>query len=166
MAARTPEEIAAFCQAVDDHWLKTGSRRSQVRDILARLIAAQSSPFTADQLLAWARAVDRLISQASVYRTLASLVEGGLVREAPGPHNLRCYAPSDAPGGGVGNIVCTDCDQVVPLADECLPLREGFLARQLGFNPKKMTLRIEASCEELRRLGSCHRCKPEAGPRS
>jgi hypothetical protein len=47
----------------------------------------------------------------------------------------------------------------VPLADECLPLREGFLAKQLGFLPSKMNLRIEASCEVLRQQGVCERRK-------
>ena len=157
MADRTPEEIEAFCQAAESHWRQTGSRRTQVRDTLARVIASQASPFTAEQLLGWARSVDKVISQASVYRTLANLVESGLLREAPGPKDLRCYTPATTPGGGMGNIVCTDCDHIEPLADRCLPLREGFLARQLGFAPTKMTLRIDASCDELRLKGSCSR---------
>lgn len=53
------------------------------------------------------------------------------------------------------NIICMDCEQAMPLADECLPLREGFLAKQQGFLPSKMNLRIEASCEELRKSGAC-----------
>ena len=90
---------------------------------------------------------------------LASLVAGGLLREAPGARGNRCYTIATAPGGGMTNIICTDCEQVVPLADECLPLREGFLAKQLGFIPSRMNLRIEASCEELRQNGSCQRRK-------
>ena len=131
------------------------------------MIAAEVDPFTAEDLLARARKVDRLISYASVYRTLASLVDSGLLREAPGAREHRCYTLASAPGGGMTHIICTDCEQVVPLADECLPHRrierrraaEGFLAKQQGFIPSKMTLRIEASCEELRRSGACERRK-------
>ena len=159
MADRTSAQIEAFFDASQAYWQKQGSRRTQVRETLCRVIAAQTDPFTAEELLAKARKVDRVISYASVYRTLASLVAGGLLREAPGARGNRCYTIATAPGGGMTNIICTDCEQVVPLADECLPLREGFLAKQLGFIPSRMNLRIEASCEELRQNGSCQRRK-------
>lgn len=159
MSVRNSEQVEAFCQAAQAHWQKLGSRRTQVRDVLCRVIAEEEAPFTAEELLAHARKVDRLISYASVYRTLGSLVEAGLLREAPGARDNRCYTLTTAPGGGVTNIICTDCEQVVPIADECLPLREGFLAKQQGFLPSKMNLRIEASCEELRKHGVCERRK-------
>ena len=162
MAERTPAQIEAFCEASHAFWQKQGSRRTQVRDVLCRVIAGEASPFTAEELLAKARKVDRVISYASVYRTLGSLVEAGLLREAPGARDNRCYTLASAPGGGMTNIICTDCEQVIPLADECLPLREGFLAKQQGFLPTKMNLRIEASCEELRKSGACERRKKRA----
>ncbi|MFH1498815.1 MAG: transcriptional repressor [Verrucomicrobiota bacterium] len=157
MATRTPEAIEAFCLNAQDHWNRQGGRRSQVREVLTRIIGAQQLPFSAEQLLAEARREDRGISQASVYRTLAGLVEAGLLNAFTGPGQLRCYSVVDAGRGGVSNIVCTDCEQIVPMQDDCLPLREGFLARQLGFTPSKMSLRIEASCEELKRTGACAR---------
>lgn len=159
MASRSPEDIEAFCERAQAHWAKEGSRRSQVRDVLSRVIAAQTVPFSAEELLAHARAVDRGISHASVYRTLGSLVAAGLLHEFPGPNQLRCYNLVDSSRPGVTNIVCTDCEQVVPMDDGCLPLRESFLAKQLGFTPSKMSLRIEASCEELRSSGTCARRK-------
>lgn len=159
MATRSPEAIEAFCLGAQRHWSEQGGRRSQVRDVLTRIIASQELPFTAEQLLAEARRADRGISQASVYRTLGGLVEAGLLNEFIGPGQLRCYNLVDTAHPGVSNIVCTDCRQVVPLPDDCLPLREGFLARQLGFTPSKMSLRIEASCEELKRTGTCGRGK-------
>lgn len=130
-----------------------------MRDVLSKVIAAQAAPFTAEELLVLARRVDRGISHASIYRTLASLVEAGLLREFAGPNDLRCYSLADTAHAGVSNIVCTDCNKVVPMEDDCLPLREGFLAKQLGFSPQKMSLRIEASCEELRQHGDCARKK-------
>ncbi|CAM3001556.1 Fur family transcriptional regulator [Rariglobus hedericola] len=159
MATRPPEDIEAFVQRAQDHWSKDGSRRTQVRDVLSRVVAAQAAPFSADELRTQARLIDRGISYASIYRTLGSLVEAGLLREITGPNDLRCYTLIDSKHTGVSNIVCTDCEQVIPMNDDCLPLREGFLAKQLGFNPQKMSLRIEASCEELRQCGSCARRK-------
>ncbi|MDF3057042.1 MAG: fur [Rariglobus sp.] len=158
MATRSPEDIEAFCRRAQDHWSKDG-RRTQVRDILSRVVAAQAAPFSADELRTQARRIDRGISYASIYRTLGSLVEAGLLREIVGPNDRRCYTLIDSTHTGVSHIVCTDCEQVVPMNDDCLPLREGFLARQLGFTPRKMSLRIEASCEELRQHGACARRK-------
>jgi len=162
MATRSPEAIEVFCQRANEHWSKEGSRRTQVRDILSRVIAAQAAPFSAEELRTRARLIDRGISYASIYRTLSSLVGAGLLGEITGPNDLRCYTLIDSTHTGVSNIVCTDCQQVVPMIDDCLPLREGFLAKQLGFNPLKMSLRIEASCEELRQQGACSRRKPKA----
>lgn len=162
MATRSPEAIEAFRLSAHRYWSEQGGRRSQVRDVLARIIGSQALPFSAEQLLAEARREDRGISQASVYRTLGSLVEASLLNEFTGPGQLRCYSVVDAGHGGVSNIVCSDCEQIVPMNDDCLPLREGFLARQLGFTPSKMSLRIEASCDELRRTGACKRHKPSS----
>ena len=162
VAAVYQEEVATLCQRAQEHWSKDGSRRTQVRDVLSRVVASQAAPFSAEELRTHARAIDKGISYASIYRTLASLVSAGLLREITGPNDLRCYTLIDSKHTGVSNIVCTDCERVVPMNDDCLPLREGFLARQLGFNPQKMSLRIEASCEELRQHGACTKRKTKA----
>jgi len=164
---RTPEQIEAFCHAARDYWRQHGSRHTEVRDILCRVLASAETPLNAEELLQEARRIDRAIALASVYRTLGHLEEAGLLRVVPGPRDLRCYMVAELTAGTpVGNIVCTDCDKVVPLTDECLPLREGFLAKQLGFKAEKMNLRIEATCDELRQHGSCERrkaCEPRKG---
>jgi hypothetical protein len=41
------------------------------------------------------------------------------------------------------------------LPDPCLPMREDPLVRQHGFTPTAMSLRVEASCQELHTTGSC-----------
>ncbi|MGH8017004.1 MAG: Fur family transcriptional regulator [Opitutaceae bacterium] len=156
---RTPEQIEAFCQSAREHWQKEGSRNTGVRHVLCQALASAESPLAAEELLAEAHKIDRAISLASVYRTLASLEQAGLLRVVPGPRDLRCYMIAETDSTAIGNIVCTDCDRVVPLNDECLPLREGFIAKQLGFRSEKMNLRIEASCDELRLRGTCDRRK-------
>ncbi len=163
---RTPEQIEAFCQHAREHWRSNGSRHTEVRDVICRVIASSESPLTAEELLTDARKVDRVISLASVYRTLADLEEAQLLRAVPGPRGLRCYQIADAGSTAVATIVCSDCNKVVPMTDECLPLREGFLAKQLGFNPERMNLRIEASCDELRQHGACDRRKDSGASRA
>jgi hypothetical protein len=53
--------------------------------------------------------------------------------------------------------VCSDCHQVIQVQDECITLRERFLANNLGFSPLKLTVRIEATCLDLREKGRCER---------
>lgn len=156
---RPAEQIEAFCESARAYWRQQGSRHTEVREVLCRALAEADAPLTAEEILESARKVDRAISMASVYRTLGDLEAGGLLRAVPGPRDVRCYAIVEPGRSSVGNIVCRDCEKVVPLTDECLPLREGFLTKQLGFKPEKMTLRIEASCDELREQGVCDRRK-------
>lgn len=163
MTARTPQQIDAFTERAEACWQEQGGRRTQVRDVICRVIGSQAAPFDAEELLREVRKVDRVVSMASVYRTLAKLVEAGALREIPGARGTRCYVIVEEVNDGMSSIVCTDCEQVVVMDDGCLPLREGFLARQLGFYPKKMSLRIEASCEELRVRGECQRRKRKPG---
>lgn len=157
VSARSPEHIAALVAQAAEHWRTQGSRITHVRRIVCEQAFASLSPFDAETLLVRARAVDRAISLASVYRTLSQLVACDLLRSVPGTHGERHYTVVDAPAAGMSHIVCTDCDRIFPLPDPCLPLREGALARQHGFHPQSMTLRVEASCEEYRRNGSCTR---------
>jgi hypothetical protein len=50
----------------------------------------------------------------------------------------------------------------VQVQDECITLRERFLANRLGFKPSKLNVRIEAACLELLQTGGCRRREPEA----
>jgi len=55
------------------------------------------------------------------------------------------------------HIICTDCEQVIQVQDECIMLRERFLANSLGFKPLKLNVRIEANCLDLHEKGTCER---------
>lgn len=131
-----------------------------IRRIVCEQAFATTAPFKAEELLALARSIDRAISSASIYRTLAQLVEADLLRTVTGSHGEIHYTVVDAPAAGVSHIVCVDCKRVIPMMDPCLPLRESALAREHGFTPQTIALRVEASCEELRICGSCSKGRP------
>jgi Fur family ferric uptake transcriptional regulator len=160
MSLRDPEQVAALVAQATEFWRSQGSRITHVRRVICEQAFASLAPFDAEALLLRARAVDRAISLASVYRALGQLVSAKLLRSVPGGRGERHYTVVDAPAAGMSHIVCLDCRSVLPLPDPCLPLREGALARQHGFNPQAMTLRVEATCNELRETGSCARHRP------
>jgi Fur family ferric uptake transcriptional regulator len=132
-----------------------------VRRVVCEAAFRFPESFDAEELIARTRTVDRSVSPASVYRTLNQLRDLGMLREVPSARSgHRAFAVVEGKGAtAVSHVVCTDCAQVIPLPDPCLPLREGAVARQHGFKPKAMTLRVEATCDELHTKGTCARRK-------
>ncbi|MGY8690298.1 MAG: transcriptional repressor, partial [Verrucomicrobiales bacterium] len=53
------------------------------------------------------------------------------------------------------HLICTDCDKVVEFEDDHINLLEDCITRRLGFKPSRKMIRIEASCDELKRFGAC-----------
>lgn len=153
------EEVADLAVTAARFWRERGGRMTPVREVICKSIADRNEPFVADELLELARKLDRGISSASVYRTLSDLVEAGLLKEIRGPRDQRSFVPAGTSSASVGHVVCSDCHRIIPLDDECVPLREGAMLKRMGFSSGGMHLRIEAACESLKRCGTCeNRC--------
>lgn len=145
-----------FSQRAASFWRERGGRMTPVREILCRAIFKGATTFTAEDLLDRGRKLDRGISSASVYRTVADLVVAGLLREIRNQRDQRSFVVvEDAAQTPVGHVVCADCQKVIPLDDECAPLREGAMLKRMGFSAGGMHLQIEASCESMQRSGTC-----------
>ncbi len=159
------DSATAFASAAEAQWQRKGSRSTHVRRVICHVVGAQPALFSAEQLLPLVRVVDRGISLASIYRTLADLTAFGLLHESRGTHDERCYTvvPPEQAGNvaSVATVVCRDCGELHPLQNPCLAMRETFSVRQAGFNPRKLDLRIEADCESLRSTGRCDRANPK-----
>ena len=134
-----------------------GFRVTKPREVIVRAAISFTEPFHAEDLLAKAREVDRLISLATIYRTLPMMLDSHLIREVELNREHRYYELNREQSPASFHIVCSDCQQVIQVQDECITLRERFLANNLGFSPLKLTVRIEATCLDLREKGSCGR---------
>src|SRR5260221_11397892 len=104
--------------------------------------------------------MDRLISLATVYRWLPMILDSRLNREVELNRGHRYYEVNREQSPAAFHIVCSDCRQVLQVQDECITLRERFLANSLGFRPLKLAVRIEAACLELLERGQ--RARKEA----
>jgi Fur family ferric uptake transcriptional regulator len=111
--------------------------------------------FTAEQLLEWSRARDRSVSRATVYRTLPLLTESGLVREMDFGKDYKFYDPNYAEHPNHSHIICQDCEKIVEFESDKIAKIEDEITHQLGFSVKTQRLQITASCEELKRRGTC-----------
>jgi Fur family ferric uptake transcriptional regulator len=127
------------------------------RQIIIDTVFSTEEHFTAEQLLEWSREKDASISRATVYRTLPLLTESGLVREMDFGKDYKFYDPNYAEHPNHNHLICNDCEKIVEFDSEMLSELESEIARKLGFSVKAQRLQITASCEELKKAGTCHR---------
>jgi Fur family ferric uptake transcriptional regulator len=111
--------------------------------------------FTAEQLLEWSRHRDKSVSRATVYRTLPLLTESGLVRELDFGKDYKFYDPNYAEHPNHNHIICQDCDKIVEFESDSIAKIEDEISHKLGFLVKTQRLQITASCEELKKRGTC-----------
>ena len=164
MSGESTKPVDDFTLQARAYWQDRGGRMTLVRKIICRSIAQRNSAFVADELWQDTRKHDRGISIASIYRTLTDLVQTGQLREIHGPRDERSYVKSASTAATSGHLICKDCHRIVPLSDDCLALREGGMIRGLGFETGGMHLQIEATCESLKRCGTCENLgDPNAG---
>ena len=134
-----------------------GFRLTKPREVIVRAAVSFTEPFHAEALLGKAREIDRLISLATVYRTVPMLLDSHLIREVELNREHRYYEVNREQSPSAFHIVCADCGQVIQVQDECIMLRERFLANSLGFKPVKLNVRVAANCLELHEKGTCDR---------
>jgi len=130
-------------------------RMTAQRQAIIDTVFSTEEHFTAEQLIEWARARDKLVSRATVYRTLPLLIESGVVHEMDLGRDNKYYDPNYADHPQHSHIICSDCDKIVEFEDEKLEQLEEEISKQLGFSLRTQKLQISASCDKLKRLGAC-----------
>ena len=148
------DRIAAktkFLDFLEEKNLRITAQRRAIVDT----VFGTDQHFTAEQLLEWAREKDSSVSRATVYRTLPLLTESGLVHEMDFGKDYKIYDPNYADHPNHNHIICDDCDKIVEFESNRLDQLEDEISTGLGFKVKTQQLRINASCEEMKRLGEC-----------
>ncbi|HRQ89999.1 MAG TPA: transcriptional repressor [Bacteroidia bacterium] len=156
-------ERERFVEAARSYWRTQGAKFTYVRKLLCGIIGESSEAFDAEMLLAWAKRTDPAIALSSVYRTLRSLCDAGLVTEFEGPNGTKMHQRSLGGSISTNHIICRNCGLVLPIDDPCLALREMEKARREGFRPEKIVLSLEAVCETFQSTGTCDRCRQPKG---
>jgi Fur family ferric uptake transcriptional regulator len=132
-----------------------GLRRTNQRDAIVNAVFAKDEHFNADELYDRVRKTDSTTSRATVYRTLALLVECGLLREIDLGDDQTTYDPNFLNKPDHNHLLCIDCGRVVEFEDPEIEALNECVTRRLGFKPVRQTLKIEATCEQLRINGRC-----------
>lgn len=139
----------------DAYIRQKGMRRTGQRDVILEAAFSSDDHFTAEELLSKARGLDPKTSRATLYRTIALLVECGLLREIDLGRDERVYDPNFLDSPDHNHLICIDCGKVIEFEDENVALLIDCLTRRLGFRPSMKSMRIEACCDRLRQEGFC-----------
>jgi len=145
----------AVRQRIYDFFAHKGMRRTIQRDAIIRAAFNTTEHYTAEDLLLMARKIERSVSRATVYRTLPLLVECGVLKELDFGRDYKFYDPNYIDHPGHNHLICVDCSRVVEFEDRNIDTLEDCITKRLGFSPTSKVLRIEATCDELKRKGVC-----------
>ena len=145
----------SIAERLSDFIRRKGLRRTSRRDTIVKAAFSKDEHFTADELFDRARKLDSETSRATVYRTLSLLVEADLLREIDLGDNQTTYDPNFLEKPSHNHLVCIDCGRVVEFEDSHLDLLNDCVTRRLGYKPVRQTIKIEATCEQLRLNGRC-----------
>lgn len=140
---------------LNDFITKKGLRRTVQREKIVDLVFSRDEHFTADELFDRVRKVDTETSRATVYRTLGLLVEADLLRQIDLGESQVTYDPNFLEKPSHNHLVCIDCRRVVEFEDTNVDIQTACVTRRLGFTTVRQSIKIEASCEELRLHGRC-----------
>ncbi|HEX6886074.1 MAG TPA: Fur family transcriptional regulator [Planctomycetota bacterium] len=118
---------------------------AQRRRIFARVFATHEH-FSAERLYGWMRAEEgSKVSRATVYRTLALLVEGGFLETLDAGQGELLYEHV------LGHrhhdhLVCIDCGRIEEFADERIEEFQREAAARKGFRLHYHNLRLFGTC--------------------
>ncbi len=146
---------AGIQKRLDDFIRRRGLRRTGQREVIVREVFSKDDHFTAEELFERVRKTSADTSRATVYRTLGLLVEAELLREIDLGDDQTTYDPNFLDKPSHNHLVCIDCGRVVEFEDAHVDLLNDCVTRRLGFKPVRQSIKIEATCEQLRLNGRC-----------
>ena len=140
---------------LDEFIRKKGLRRTNQREAIVNLVFSKDEHFSAEELFERVRKVNAETSRATVYRTLGLLVEADLLRQIDLGESQITYDPNFLDKPSHNHLVCIDCGRVVEFEDENIDTQTDSVTRSLGFRTVRQSIKIEASCEQLRLNSRC-----------
>lgn len=141
-------EFGVFSAFLKRKGLKLTDQR---RYILARALA-EPKHFSAEQLLGDLKRQDSSISKATVYRTLALLVESHLLEAVDFERGYKLYERA------LGHmhhdhLICTECGRIVEFHDEAIEKAQAAVAQQHKFDVQWHTHKLYGLCAACKKKG-------------
>lgn len=139
--------MASFTGFLKTRGLKLTDQR---KNILAKALA-EPKHFSADQLLQDLKREDRSISKATVYRTLALLVEAQLLDAVDFERGYKLYERAHGHDDHHDHLICTECHTVVEFHDEAIEVAQQKVAAAHQFDVQWHTHKLYGVCADCRK---------------
>lgn len=124
-------------------------RMTEQRKAILLLAWDTHDHFSADEIYAWVRDQDASASRATVYRTLALLVEGGFLSSLQDARGMTLYEHILGHSHH-DHMVCLGCGRILEFRNESIERLQEEVAAAHRFHMVRHELRLEgycASCE-------------------
>ncbi len=115
-------------------------------DILDTVIK-QKAHFKIDDIIHIMTQSDKPISRATVYRTIKTIEEAGLVKYLHSINDEKIYELQEEHHD---HMICESCGRIIEFHDKDLEKLQDEICRSHGFSPQRHTMKI---------FGVCERCK-------
>lgn len=150
-APASPEDpLRRWSEFLASHRLRATGPRRLIFDAIAR----SKGHFDAEMLRLRLRGMGQRLSRATIYRTLALLQGGGILRRVQivdGALHYELARPDDPHH----HLICRRCGTVREILDTDLTAAVVDAVRKAAFTPEEISLRIR---------GLCDRCQQRKGP--
>lgn len=135
------------------HYLQSrGLKFTPERQAILNCVFASDRHFEAEDLLIDMRQHDRRVSKATIYRTLALLVNGGLLREVIfGEKHAHYEHVHDHEHHD--HLVCSRCGKIIEFTDERIEKLQDEVCDKHKFNAKTHRLQITGLCKDCTSQG-------------
>lgn len=124
-----------------------GLRSTTARIRVLEALSGNCKPIDIAALVKLVNQDDHRCDQATVYRTVDTLVEAGIVQQVDFREGKYRY---ELEGDHHHHLVCQECGRVEPVYDECVALTNTQIAKKYGFVVSKHYLEF---------FGLCHQCQ-------
>ena len=133
----------------------TPQRYTDQQQELVRHIFARHQHFETDDLLAELRRANRRVSRATVYRTLAKLVDAGLLRKIE--IGSRTVFDHDYGYPWHEHFVCSECRKMIEFTDESIVKAVKAIAAEHRFRVAGYDLVVNGTCAECNEADAAKR---------
>jgi Fur family ferric uptake transcriptional regulator len=140
--------VERFTAYLREHNLPVTAQRLAIAEVLL----TSEHHLSAEEVAKEVSARGRTVGTATVYRTIDTLLESGLLVERDFGEGFRRFEPArDVPNHE--HLVCTQCGKVEEFRDERLERMTTIVAESRGFARQRHRLVIHGICRDCQRGG-------------
>ncbi len=137
-------------EALNDYLKREGLRSTKQREIVAGVALNRKNHFEIQELIKEVQQKHPEISPATVYRSVKTLCEAGILSETfQSDGGVTLYEPYESEHHD--HIVCLDCGEIFEFIDESLEAAQEKATNRLGFKAERHHHVIYARCSYLKK---------------